>query len=159
MLIGCTFRKSFSLHSNWSCGYLPYRLIISSRNHRVNFYVHDRILKFYLCTDAQKEFIDGTYVKTHNKLLLTNGRALGMRSDYNGILLFDTILQPTVEKSYDIVEIELPVFEVISWILITCRMCFTFVHCIDCFVAGIIDSSSSEASWITCRRKCCRSYE
>lgn len=82
------------------------------QNWRVNFHVHNHILHFYFCTDAQKDFIDGTYIKTHNKLLLTNGRALGMRSDYNGILLFDTILQPTVEKSYDIVEIELPVFEV-----------------------------------------------
>lgn len=60
-------------------------------------------------------FLDGVYISAHNKLILTNGIAVGMRSDYNGILLFDTILQSTVQKSYDQVEIELPLFEV--WVL------------------------------------------
>lgn len=58
------------------------------------------------------DVIDGIYLNSHNKLILTNGITLGMRSDYNGILLFDTILQPTVQKPSDLIEIELPLFEV-----------------------------------------------
>lgn len=68
---------------------------------------------FPIFTESEKDtFLDGVFISSYNKLVLTNGVTLGMRSDYNGVLLFDTILQPTAQKSYDVVEIELPLFEV-----------------------------------------------
>ncbi|XP_065205960.1 baculoviral IAP repeat-containing protein 6-like isoform X3 [Planococcus citri] len=67
--------------------------------------------KSVLSESGKDLLLDGIYLNAHNKLVLTNGVTLGMRSDYNGILLFDTILQPVIQKPYDIVEVELPLFE------------------------------------------------
>lgn len=67
---------------------------------------------FEYSAENAKEFLEGVYMKNHNKLVFTDGFTLGMRSDYNGILLLDTILQSTIEKPYELVEIELPLFEV-----------------------------------------------
>lgn len=47
------------------------------------------------------------YIPGTDKLLLTDGSAVGVRSDYNGVLLLDTILQTPVEKSDDVVRLEL----------------------------------------------------
>lgn len=51
--------------------------------------------------------VQGTYLSGTDKLLLTDGSAVGVRSDYNGVLLLDTILQPPVQKSDQLVKLEL----------------------------------------------------
>lgn len=51
--------------------------------------------------------VRGVYIPGTDKLLLTDGAAVGVRSDYNGVLLLDTILQPPVQKSDDVVRLEL----------------------------------------------------
>lgn len=56
--------------------------------------------------------VQGMYINGADKLFLTDGSAVGVRSDYNGVLLLDTILQPTVNKSDDIVRLELLLTEV-----------------------------------------------
>lgn len=76
---------------------------------------------FYVSESGKDLFLDGIYLCSHNKLVLTNGVTLGMRSDYNGILLFDTILQPVIQKLYDVVEIELPLFEVNTGFCLTMK--------------------------------------
>ncbi|XP_034239276.1 baculoviral IAP repeat-containing protein 6 isoform X4 [Thrips palmi] len=51
--------------------------------------------------------VQGAYLPGTDKLLLTDGSAVGVRSDYNGVLLLDTILQTPVQKSDDVVRLEL----------------------------------------------------
>lgn len=53
-----------------------------------------------------------------DKVLYTDGKGIGIRSDYNGVLLLDTILQPPVSKSEDIVKLELLLSE--ATILLQC---------------------------------------
>lgn len=42
-----------------------------------------------------------------DKVLYTDGYGIGVRSDYNGVLLLDTILQTPVSRSEDIIKLEL----------------------------------------------------
>lgn len=49
----------------------------------------------------------GTYLVGHDKILYTNGRGIGVRRDYNGVLLLDTILQTPVSKPEEVVKLEL----------------------------------------------------
>lgn len=39
--------------------------------------------------------------------MYTDGHGIGVRSDYNGVLLLDTILQTPVSRSEDIIKLEL----------------------------------------------------
>ncbi|XP_055678934.1 baculoviral IAP repeat-containing protein 6 isoform X2 [Lutzomyia longipalpis] len=58
-----------------------------------------------LAADGEK--ISGRYLPKQDKILLWNERNLGIRGDYNGVLLLDTILQTPVKQSDDIVRLEL----------------------------------------------------
>ncbi|XP_017883088.1 baculoviral IAP repeat-containing protein 6 isoform X2 [Ceratina calcarata] len=50
----------------------------------------------------------GTYLSNGvDKILYTDGRGIGVRSDYNGVLLLDTLLQTPVSRSEDTVKLEL----------------------------------------------------
>ncbi|XP_076283788.1 BIR repeat containing ubiquitin-conjugating enzyme isoform X2 [Lasioglossum baleicum] len=52
--------------------------------------------------------LQGTYLSNGvDKILYTDGRGIGVRSEYNGILLLDTLLQTTVSRSEDVVKLEL----------------------------------------------------
>ncbi|XP_076225750.1 BIR repeat containing ubiquitin-conjugating enzyme isoform X2 [Nomia melanderi] len=52
--------------------------------------------------------LQGTYLSNGvDKILYTDGRGIGVRSDYNGILLLDTLLQTNVSRSEDVVKLEL----------------------------------------------------
>ncbi|CAK9813280.1 Baculoviral IAP repeat-containing protein 6 [Anthophora quadrimaculata] len=52
--------------------------------------------------------LQGTYLSNGvDKVLYTDGRGIGVRSDYNGVLLLDTLLQTPVSRSEDIVKLEL----------------------------------------------------
>ncbi|EFN66625.1 Baculoviral IAP repeat-containing protein 6 [Camponotus floridanus] len=55
------------------------------------------------------------------KVLYTDGQGIGIRSDYNGVLLLDTILQTPITKSEDIVKLELLLSE--ATILLQCLQC------------------------------------
>lgn len=66
-------------------------------------------------------------------MLFCDGQSLGVRSDYNGVLLLDSILQKTFSDSKEEVKLELPLSEVntagglnISWIImiLICRQLF-----------------------------------
>lgn len=65
---------------------------------------------FLFLDNATPSYIDG--VCLGNKILLTDGSTVGLRSDYNGILFLDSILQSPVSNPNDIVEIELTLSEV-----------------------------------------------
>ncbi|XP_063984704.1 baculoviral IAP repeat-containing protein 6 isoform X2 [Diachasmimorpha longicaudata] len=56
-----------------------------------------------------------------DKVLYTDGRGIGVRSDYNGVLLLDTILQTPVVKSEDVIKLELLLSEAI--LLHQCLRC------------------------------------
>ncbi|XP_068082089.1 baculoviral IAP repeat-containing protein 6 [Anabrus simplex] len=47
------------------------------------------------------------YLEGSRKILFSDGKSIGIRSDYNGIVLLDSILQPPVTKTEDLVKVEL----------------------------------------------------
>lgn len=52
------------------------------------------------------------YLTGQDKILFCDGYGIGIRSDYNGVLLLDTILQKPVSCSKDVVQLELLLSEV-----------------------------------------------
>ncbi|XP_017761383.1 PREDICTED: baculoviral IAP repeat-containing protein 6 [Eufriesea mexicana] len=66
--------------------------------------------------------LQGTYLSNGiNKILYTDGRGIGVRSDYNGVLFLDTLLQTPVSRSEDIVKLELLFSE--ATLLYQCLRC------------------------------------
>ncbi|XP_012256631.2 baculoviral IAP repeat-containing protein 6 isoform X2 [Athalia rosae] len=66
--------------------------------------------------------IQGVYLAEGvDKVLYTDGRGIGVRSDHNGVLLLDTILQTPVSCSEDIIKLELLLSEAI--LLHSCLRC------------------------------------
>lgn len=57
------------------------------------------------------------YIPIVDRVLFCDGQSLGCRSDYNGVLLLDSILQKTFSDSKEEVKLELPLSEV-SFLLI-----------------------------------------
>ncbi|XP_044731226.1 baculoviral IAP repeat-containing protein 6 [Chrysoperla carnea] len=55
------------------------------------------------------------YLEDQNKILFTDGHGIGMRSDYNGVLLLDTILQRRLKCSDDVVKLELLLSEALMF--------------------------------------------
>ncbi|CAG9860383.1 unnamed protein product [Phyllotreta striolata] len=53
------------------------------------------------------------YIPSLDKVLFTDGQALGVRSDYNGVLLLDSILQKNINDGIEDVILELPLSEAI----------------------------------------------
>ncbi|KAI8505639.1 Baculoviral IAP repeat-containing protein 6 [Branchiostoma belcheri] len=51
------------------------------------------------------------YLPLAEKVLMSDGFAIGMRKDLNGVLLLDTALQTLVDKTEDTVKVELPLSE------------------------------------------------
>ncbi|XP_046401534.1 baculoviral IAP repeat-containing protein 6 [Ischnura elegans] len=58
-------------------------------------------------------YLRGTYLSGQDKVLFTDGDAIGVRSDYNGVLLLDTILQTPISKPDDVVKLELLISEAV----------------------------------------------
>lgn len=52
------------------------------------------------------------YIPGQDRILFTDGETIGVRSDYNGVLLLDSILQKTVTHPKDSIKLELPLTEV-----------------------------------------------
>lgn len=66
--------------------------------------------------------LQGTYLSNGvDKILYTDGRGIGVRRDYNGVLLLDTLLQTPVSRSEDIVKLELLFSE--ATLLYQCLRC------------------------------------
>ncbi|KAK9296171.1 hypothetical protein QLX08_009734 [Tetragonisca angustula] len=66
--------------------------------------------------------LQGTYLSNGvDKILYTDGRGIGVRSDYNGVLFLDTLLQTPVSRSEDIVKLELLFSE--ATLLYQCLRC------------------------------------
>lgn len=53
------------------------------------------------------------YIPSEDRVLFCDGQAIGVRSDYNGVLLLDSILQKTLTDGKEIVKVELPLSEAI----------------------------------------------
>ncbi|XP_059477801.1 baculoviral IAP repeat-containing protein 6 [Neocloeon triangulifer] len=62
-------------------------------------------------TGSSTSCLQGAYLSGHDKLLLTDGCNVGLRSDYSGVLLLDSILQPPVIQTQQKVRVELPLSE------------------------------------------------
>lgn len=52
------------------------------------------------------------YIPTVDRVLFSDGQSLGVRSDYNGVLLLDSILQKTISDSKVEIKLELLLSEV-----------------------------------------------
>lgn len=64
-------------------------------------------INFEFFSGADNKFIKGKYLSEHDKVLFWNDKNLGLRSDYNGVLLLDTILQAPIANTDNCVKIEL----------------------------------------------------
>lgn len=56
------------------------------------------------------------YLPIQDKILFWDGKNLGLRGDYNGVLLIDTILQTPVKQTDDIVKVELLLSEAVLFL-------------------------------------------
>lgn len=65
------------------------------------------------------------YVPGQDRILFCDGQAIGVRSDYNGVLLLDSILQKPVTNTKDDVKLELLLSEVGFCIVCLC-VCVLF---------------------------------
>lgn len=52
------------------------------------------------------------YIPGQDRVLFCDGQAIGVRSDYNGVLLLDSILQKPISDSKKEIKLELPLSEV-----------------------------------------------
>ncbi|XP_062126380.1 baculoviral IAP repeat-containing protein 6 isoform X3 [Drosophila sulfurigaster albostrigata] len=67
---------------------------------------------YQLSTNAES-FILGRYMPLQDKILFWDGHNLGLRGDYNGVLLLDTILQSPIGQNDDYIKLELILSEAI----------------------------------------------
>lgn len=73
-----------------------------------------KLTPIYLRFFLGKEFrLYGRFMPLQEKILLTDGQHIGFRSDYNGVLLLDTVLQPPLTQNDDIVGLEMLLSEAI----------------------------------------------
>ncbi|XP_066597963.1 baculoviral IAP repeat-containing protein 6 isoform X2 [Prorops nasuta] len=91
-------------------------LLVTTSNAQV--YVFDVnsgvILQRSSLSCKQNKKLHGIYLPEGiDKVLYTDGRGIGIRSDYNGVLLLETILQTPVSRSEDIIKVELLLSEAI----------------------------------------------
>lgn len=62
---------------------------------------------------AAENIIHGRYMPLQDKILFWDGHNLGLRGDYNGVLLLDTILQSPIGQNDDYIKLELILSEAI----------------------------------------------
>lgn len=71
------------------------------------------MILFSLTFSAQnKDTIECRYIFGQDRVVFCDGQALGVRSDYNGVLLLDTILQKPVSSCREYVKLEFLLSEV-----------------------------------------------
>lgn len=77
-------------------------------------YDSDNCGMFCIFPGKSDKKLQGTYLsESVNKILYSDGRGIGVRSDYNGVLLLDTILQRPVFRTEDVVKLELLLSEAV----------------------------------------------
>ncbi len=64
----------------------------------------------------QHDSIRCNYLSGRDKVVFTDGKAVGVRRDLNGILLLDTALQTPITKTEDRVRVEISLPEVKSFV-------------------------------------------
>ena len=83
-----------------------------------------KLFRFYRCNKFHffrisvvagdnNKIIKGKYLTEHDKILFWDYNNLGLRSDYNGVLLLDTILQPPLTNTDHSIKIELLLSEAV----------------------------------------------
>lgn len=75
-------------------------------------------------------------------MLFCDGQSLGVRSDYNGVLLLDSILQKTLRDSKEEVKLELPLSEV----KLISLVCICLITIVLIFQAIILKQSLTSGS-------------
>lgn len=79
----------------------------------VKYYNFFKILHDFLIYVAQNPSeVKCRYIPTIDRVLFSDGESLGVRSDYNGVLLLDSILQKSINDGKEEVILELPLSEV-----------------------------------------------
>ncbi|CRK88840.1 CLUMA_CG002660, isoform A [Clunio marinus] len=71
------------------------------------------VLQRVPAADSNNKTIKGKYLSEHDKILFWNSKNLGLRSDYNGVLLLDTILQSPLSNTDHTIKIELLLSEAV----------------------------------------------
>ena len=73
------------------------------------FYIN---VMFDFFSANKNDHVQCMYLPHKDKVLFSNNCSIGMRKDFNGMLLLDTALQTPVSKTSDHVKVELPLPEV-----------------------------------------------
>lgn len=73
----------------------------------MNLYGNGGLRRRIFISDTNNKFIKGKYLTEHDKVLFWNDKSMGLRSDYNGVLLLDTILQAPINNTDNGIKIEL----------------------------------------------------
>ncbi|KMZ04446.1 baculoviral IAP repeat-containing protein 6 isoform X6 [Drosophila simulans] len=71
------------------------------------------ILQTYQLSSNGDSIVNGRYMPLQDKILFWDGHNLGLRGDYNGVLLLDTILQPPIGQNDDYIKLEIILSEAI----------------------------------------------
>ncbi|XP_059217801.1 baculoviral IAP repeat-containing protein 6 isoform X2 [Stomoxys calcitrans] len=87
-------------------------LVFDSLNHVKILDVHSGVVLHHYHFESNTN-VDGYFMPLQEKILLTDGRVLGFRGDYNGVLLLDTVLQTPVPNNDDCIQLEMLLSEAI----------------------------------------------
>ena len=79
----------------------------------------------------QHDSIRCSYLSGRDKVVFTDGKAVGVRRDLNGILLLDTALQTPIAKTDDTVRVELSLPEVSHILTFQQQFCNLFINLLD----------------------------
>jgi baculoviral IAP repeat-containing protein 6 (apollon) len=77
------------------------------------FHLNFIIISPSFSLDSNNKAIKGKYLTEHDKILFWDSQNLGLRSDYNGVLLLDTILQSPLTNTDNVIKIELLLSEAV----------------------------------------------
>ncbi|XP_015038690.2 baculoviral IAP repeat-containing protein 6 isoform X3 [Drosophila pseudoobscura] len=78
------------------------------------------VLQTYKLSKNGESVVHGRYMPLQDKILFWDGHNVGLRGDYNGVLLLDTILQAPIGQNDDYIKLEIILSEAII-----------FQHCIN----------------------------
>jgi len=111
---GNDFRKSFGLQFH---GYSPviYRLRKQTYDEIGKNKSHSLSNVFFRpgFPSSGDSIVHGRYMPLQDKILFWDGHNLGLRGDYNGVLLLDTILQAPIGQNDDYIKLEIILSEAI----------------------------------------------
>lgn len=72
--------------------------------------------RYFICTHVftaiNQNEVTCKYIPGQDRVLFSDGQAIGVRSDYNSVLLLDSILQKPVSDPKKEIKLELPLSEV-----------------------------------------------